>query len=56
MPHDDAATEILLYADKIDANLIITGRRALGGISGLILGSTTKRINHLAKCAILSLV
>ena len=56
MPHGDAATEILLHADEIDADLIVTGRRGLGGISSVVLGSTTQRINHLAKCACLSVV
>ena len=56
MPHGDGATEILLHADEIGADLIITGRRGLSGLSSLVLGSTTQRINHLAKCATLSLV
>ena len=56
MPHGDAATEILQHADEIDADLIITGRRGLSGLSSLVLGSTTQRINHLAKCACLSIV
>jgi nucleotide-binding universal stress UspA family protein len=56
MPHGDASTEILAHADKIGADLIVTGRRGLSGISSLVLGSTTQRINHLAKCATLSLV
>lgn len=56
MPHGDAATEILLHADEISADLIITGRRGLSGVSSLVLGSTTQRINHLAKCACLSMV
>lgn len=55
MPHGDAATEILAHAEKIGADLIITGRRGLSGISSLVLGSTTQRINHSAKCACLSL-
>jgi nucleotide-binding universal stress UspA family protein len=56
MPHGDAAAEILLHADEIDADLIVTGRRGLSGISSVVLGSTTQRINHLAKCACLSMV
>ncbi|WP_299692143.1 universal stress protein [uncultured Tateyamaria sp.] len=56
MPHGDAATELLRYADKIGADLIVTGRRGLGGLSGLVLGSTTQRISHRAKCACLSIV
>jgi len=56
MPHGDAATEITQHADEIGADLIITGRRGLSGLSSLVLGSTTQRINHLAKCACLSIV
>lgn len=56
MPHGDAATELLLHADEIGADLIVTGRRGLSGLSSLVLGSTTQRINHTAKCACLSVV
>jgi nucleotide-binding universal stress UspA family protein len=56
MPHGDAATEVLLHADEIEADLIVTGRRGLSAISSVFLGSTTQRINHLAKCACLSVV
>jgi nucleotide-binding universal stress UspA family protein len=56
MPHGDAATELLLHADEIGADLIITGRRGLSAVSSLVLGSTTQRINHMAKCACLSVV
>ncbi|WP_370402491.1 universal stress protein [Sulfitobacter sp. JB4-11] len=55
MPYGDAATEILAHADQIEADLIVTGRRGLSSVSGLVLGSTTQRINHLAKCACLSI-
>lgn len=56
MPHGDAATEILAHAERIGADLIVTGRRGLSRISNLLLGSTTQRINQLAKCACLSVV
>jgi nucleotide-binding universal stress UspA family protein len=56
MPHGDAATEILLHADEIGADLIITGRRGLSGVASMVLGSTSQRINQLAKCAFLSIV
>lgn len=54
MPYGDAASEILDYADEIDADLIVTGRRGLSSLSSLVLGSTTQAINHAAKCACLS--
>ncbi len=56
MPHGDAATELLQHADEIDADLVISGRRGLSSLSSLVLGSTTQGINHLAKCACLSIV
>lgn len=56
MPHGDAATELLAHADEIGADLIVTGRRGLGGVASLVLGSTTQKVNHLAKCACLSVV
>jgi nucleotide-binding universal stress UspA family protein len=54
MEHGDAATEILVHADEIGADLVVTGRRGLSRLSTLIQGSTTQRINHFAKCACLS--
>ena len=48
--------EIIGYADGCGADLIVTGRRGLGNISSLILGSTSQRISHAAKCAVLTVV
>lgn len=48
------ADEIVSYAKSCNGDLIVTGRRGLSGISSLIQGSTSQRINHLAKCACLS--
>lgn len=55
MPHGHAVTEILNHAKAIDADLIVTGRRGLSGITSLVLGSTTQSVNHLASCACLSI-
>jgi len=54
--HGNAADQVLQYADDCGADLIVTGRRGLGSITGLVLGSTSQRISHLAKCAYLSVV
>ena len=56
MPHGDAAAQILAHAEDIGADLIVTGRRGLGGITSLVMGSTSHRISHHAKCACLSVV
>ncbi|GHA49795.1 hypothetical protein GCM10008927_13410 [Amylibacter ulvae] len=50
----DPATEIVKVAENCGADLIVTGRRGLGTIGSLIQGSTSQKINHLAKCACLT--
>lgn len=50
------ADEIVAYADDCGADLIVTGRRGLGNVGSLVLGSTTQGVNHKAKCACLSVV
>ena len=50
------ADELVAYADNCGADLIVTGRRGLGSVGALIQGSTTQRVNHLAKCAVLSTI
>ncbi|TQV77903.1 universal stress protein [Denitrobaculum tricleocarpae] len=52
----DPAEQIIACAEDCGADLIVTGRRGLGGIGSLVLGSTTQKVNHLAKCACLSVV
>ncbi len=52
----DPADELIASAEDCGANLIVTGRRGLGNLSALVQGSTTQRVNHLAKCACLSVV
>ena len=50
----DPAEEIVDCAEKCAADLIVTGRRGLGSLGALVQGSTSQKINHLAKCACLS--
>ncbi len=52
--HGDPADEIVSCAESCNADLIVTGRRGLGSLGSLIQGSTSQRINHLTKCACLS--
>lgn len=56
MKMGDPADEIVACAEDCGADLIVTGRRGLGNLGALIQGSTTQRVNHLAKCACLSVV
>jgi nucleotide-binding universal stress UspA family protein len=52
----DPGDHIIACAEECGADLIVTGRRGLGNVGSLILGSTSQRVNHLAKCACLSIV
>jgi len=50
----DPATHILEVAKANGVDMIVTGRRGLGSLSSLVLGSTSQRIAHDATCAILT--
>ncbi len=52
----DPADQIIACAEACGADLIVTGRRGLGSLGSLLQGSTSQRVNHLAKCACLSVV
>lgn len=52
----DPADAVVGCAQNCGADLIVTGRRGLGAIGAILQGSTSLRINHLAKCATLSVV
>tara|TARA_R110002096_G_scaffold206585_1_gene392891 strand:+ start:549 stop:995 length:447 start_codon:yes stop_codon:yes gene_type:complete len=52
----DPAHEIVACAEKCGADLIITGRRGLGSLGALVQGSTSQKINHLAKCACMTVI
>lgn len=41
---------ILDHADKEDANLIVMGSRGLTDFNGLLMGSVSHKVSHLAKC------
>jgi nucleotide-binding universal stress UspA family protein len=56
MERGDPADQIIACAELCGADLIVTGRRGLGSVGSIVLGSTTQRVNHLAKCACLSVV
>ena len=50
------ANVVLSTAEKIDADLIVMGRRGLGAVGSLALGSASQAVAHGAKCACLTVV
>lgn len=49
-----AAKTIVVYAKNLEADLIVMGRRGLGWTAGLLLGSVSSKVIHLAECACLT--
>lgn len=50
----DPASDILGLVEKEGADLIVTGRRGLGKIGGLMLGSTSQKLARETSCACLT--
>lgn len=50
----DTVERILNCAEREKIDLIVMGRRGLGSLSGLLLGSNSLKINQLAQCALLT--
>lgn len=50
----DASTQIAALAEEVGADLIVTGRRGLGGLASALIGSTSQSIQHKAHCACLT--
>ncbi len=48
------AKKILDQANRYEADLIVMGARGLSDIQGLLLGSVSHKVSHLAKCACLT--
>lgn len=50
----DPAHAIVEEAKAYKSDLIVMGRRGLGSLSGLLVGSTTTKVSQLAPCAVLT--
>jgi nucleotide-binding universal stress UspA family protein len=44
------ADAILAAAERTKADMIIMGSRGLGGLKGLLVGSVSHKVNHMAEC------
>jgi nucleotide-binding universal stress UspA family protein len=50
----DPAHAIVDRAKTCNADMIVMGRRGLGTLTGLLVGSTTTKVGQLAPCAVLT--
>ncbi len=50
----DPAEQILSYAKKEDANLIVMGSRGLSDLKGLLVGSVSHKVSQLSECTCVS--
>lgn len=50
----DAAERLLEYAREQAIDLIVLGRRGVGQIRGLLMGSVSWKVSSLAECAVLT--
>ena len=48
------AENIITAAEHEKADLIVMGRRGLGNVSGMLMGSVSHKVSHLADCACLT--
>jgi nucleotide-binding universal stress UspA family protein len=48
--YGDPASEILVQAEAVKADMIVMGSRGLSNLKGLLVGSVSHKVMHLAKC------
>jgi nucleotide-binding universal stress UspA family protein len=54
LEHGDPVDQIVGAAERQGADLIVMGRRGLGDLKGLLLGSVSHKVCQLADCACLT--
>ena len=47
----DPARVIIEYAEQHDIDMIVIGSRGLGDLKGMLLGSVSHKVAHLAECS-----
>jgi nucleotide-binding universal stress UspA family protein len=50
----DAAEQIVETAKKEVADFIVMGRRGLGAVQGILMGSVSAKVSHLAEATVVS--
>ena len=52
----DYANSILEVAKKVDADVIVMGRRGLSNLKGLVTGSVSHKVSQRAECSVLTVI
>jgi nucleotide-binding universal stress UspA family protein len=50
----DPAEMIATTANQQSADMIVMGNRGLGSVTGLVFGSVSRKVNHLASCTVVT--
>jgi nucleotide-binding universal stress UspA family protein len=50
----DPAKMIATTANQHSADMIVMGNRGLGNVTGLVFGSVSRKVNHLAGCTVVT--
>jgi nucleotide-binding universal stress UspA family protein len=50
----DYANNILEVAKKVDADIIVMGRRGLSNLKGFVTGSVSHKVSQRAECSVLT--
>lgn len=48
------AREIVDYAERVSANCIVMGRRGLGDVAGLLMGSVSHKVAYLSPMTLIT--
>lgn len=54
MEPGDAAGTILEAARRVEADMVVVGSRGLGELKGLLMGSVSHKISHMAPCTVIT--
>ncbi len=54
MEPGDAAGTILEVARRVEADMVVVGSRGLGELKGLLMGSVSHKISHMAPCTVIT--
>ena len=52
--HGDPAKMITKFAEENQVDMIVMGNRGIGKFNGIVFGSVSQKVSHLAKCTVIT--